>query len=87
MDNALATLTKTDPSATIDRPGWIPSDLAQEWDPDPYAYQTEEELMPAGGLHGHMRNDEGVKRLKSGWTWRVWRVKRLKAGLMKLKPV
>jgi Uma2 family endonuclease len=54
MDNALATLTKTEPSVTIDRPGWIPFDLAQEWDPDPYAYQTEEELMPAGGLHGHI---------------------------------
>ncbi|MDM8517419.1 Uma2 family endonuclease [Desulfobacterales bacterium HSG16] len=35
-----------------DRPGWIPPDIIADWDTDPYAYQTEEELMPAGGLHG-----------------------------------
>ena len=40
--------------APDDRPGWIPSDIAQDWDRDPYAYQTEEELMPAGGLHGEL---------------------------------
>lgn len=38
----------------LDRPGWIPADITENWDPDPYAYQTEEELMPAGGLHGHL---------------------------------
>lgn len=37
-----------------DRPGWIPPDILENWDPDPYAYQTEEELMPAGGLHGQL---------------------------------
>ncbi len=37
---------------TPDRPGWIPPDILCDWDTDPYAYQTEEELMPAGGLHG-----------------------------------
>ena len=31
-----------------DRPGWIPADVGDDWDPDPYAYQTEEEQMPAG---------------------------------------
>lgn len=41
------------PEAT-DRPGWIPPDILYDWDPDPYAYQTEEELMPAGGLHGQI---------------------------------
>ncbi|MDM8522902.1 Uma2 family endonuclease [Desulfococcaceae bacterium HSG8] len=35
-----------------DRPGWIPPDIVRNWDTNPYAYQTEEELMPAGGLHG-----------------------------------
>jgi len=40
--------------APDDRPGWIPSDIAQDWDTDPYAYQTEEELMPAGGMHGEL---------------------------------
>ncbi len=35
-----------------DRPGWIPPDILYDWDTNPYAYQTEEELMPAGGLHG-----------------------------------
>ncbi len=35
-----------------DRPGWIPPEITYDWDTDPYAYQTEEELMPAGGPHG-----------------------------------
>jgi len=37
-----------------DRPGWIPREIKRDWDKDPYAYQTEEELMPAGGLHGEL---------------------------------
>lgn len=37
-----------------DRPGWVPSHLTTHWDPSPYAYQTEEELMPAGGPHGQL---------------------------------
>jgi Uma2 family endonuclease len=36
------------------RPGWIPPHILHGWDPDPYAYQTEEEMMPAGGPHGEM---------------------------------
>lgn len=36
-----------------DRPGWVPAGI-KKWDSDPYAYQTEEELMPAGGLHGQL---------------------------------
>jgi Uma2 family endonuclease len=39
-----------------DRPGWIPSHIVRDWNPSPYAYQTEEELMPAGGLHGQILN-------------------------------
>jgi Uma2 family endonuclease len=35
-----------------DRPGWIPSQIKSNWDTYPYAYQTEEEMMPQGGLHG-----------------------------------
>jgi Uma2 family endonuclease len=38
----------------LDRPGWIPSGIARGWDTNPYAYQTEEELMPGGGLHGQL---------------------------------
>ncbi len=37
-----------------DRPGWIPDHITWDWDTNPYAYQTEEELMPAGGLHGRL---------------------------------
>ncbi|MDM8552975.1 Uma2 family endonuclease [Desulfobacterales bacterium HSG2] len=37
-----------------DRPGWIPADIIYDWDTCPYAYQTEEKLMPAGGLHGQL---------------------------------
>jgi len=37
-----------------DRPGWIPADITDHWDDDPYAYQTEEEAMPAGGLHNFL---------------------------------
>ncbi len=38
--------------AKLERPGWIPSHITENWDTDPFAYQTEKELMPAGGLHG-----------------------------------
>jgi Uma2 family endonuclease len=34
-----------------DRPGWIPEWVGDDWNPHPYAYQTEEELMPAGRFH------------------------------------
>jgi Uma2 family endonuclease len=34
-----------------DRPGWIPEWIGDDWDPNPYAYQTDEELMPAGHYH------------------------------------
>jgi Uma2 family endonuclease len=34
-----------------DRPGWIPEWVGDDWDPHPYAYQTREELMPAGHHH------------------------------------
>lgn len=39
---------------SLDRPGWIPENIGEDWDPDPYAYQTEEERMPAGGPHGQL---------------------------------
>jgi Uma2 family endonuclease len=35
-----------------DRPGWIPEWVGDDWNPHPYAYQTEEQLMPAGRFHG-----------------------------------
>ena len=35
-----------------DRPGWIPEWVGDDWDPHPYAYQNDEELMPAGHAHG-----------------------------------
>jgi len=41
-------------AARADRPGWIPKEIRHNWDTCPYAYQTEEELMPAGGLHGEL---------------------------------
>jgi Uma2 family endonuclease len=37
-----------------DRPGWIPPEIIDNWDTNPYAYQTEEELMPQGGPHGQL---------------------------------
>jgi colicin import membrane protein len=37
-----------------ERPGWIPSEITENWDTDPYAYQTEEEQMPQGGPHGQL---------------------------------
>ena len=40
--------------AQPDRPGWIPKEITHNWDTCPYAYQTEEELMPAGGPHGEL---------------------------------
>ena len=41
-------------TSQLDRPGWIPAEITHNWDTDPYAYQTEEELMPGGGLHGQL---------------------------------
>ncbi len=43
-----------DKESQLDRPDWIPDYITEGWDPSPYAYQTEEEAMPAGGLHGHI---------------------------------
>ncbi|MCP4345905.1 MAG: Uma2 family endonuclease, partial [Desulfobacterales bacterium] len=57
---ALHTLSRNDQihretyTVPADRPGWIPEDIVYGWDTDPYAYQTEEELMPAGGPHGEL---------------------------------
>ncbi len=39
-------------TTSIDRPAWIPPEITPDWDTNPYAYQTEEELRPAGGYHG-----------------------------------
>ncbi len=38
----------------LDRPGWIPDHITANWDPSPYAYQTEQELMPQGKLHNRL---------------------------------
>jgi hypothetical protein len=53
--NTPTTLIPLKPAETtpLDRPGWIPAQM-RYWDPNPYAYQTEEELMAAGGLHGQL---------------------------------
>ncbi len=37
-----------------ERPSWIPVHITENWDTDPFAYQTEKELMPAGGPHGQL---------------------------------
>jgi Uma2 family endonuclease len=47
-------IPRRDTYSDKDRPGWIPPHILRGWDPDPYAYQTEEEMMPAGGPHGNM---------------------------------
>jgi Uma2 family endonuclease len=54
--SSLPTTTTLKPATApaLDRPGWIPAHIRHNWDPNPYAYQTEEELMPAGGLHGQL---------------------------------
>jgi len=43
-----------DDNVPYDRPGWIPPEITKNWDSSPYAYQTEEEQMPGGGLHGRL---------------------------------
>ncbi len=57
-----------------ERPGWIPSHITENWDSCPFAYQTEEELMPAGGLHGQLL----------GYIAEMLRVHLKKQGLMLL---
>ncbi|MEM7533474.1 MAG: hypothetical protein AAF639_14930 [Chloroflexota bacterium] len=39
-------------SIARERPAWIPAHINANWDADPYAYQTEEEMMPGGIVHG-----------------------------------
>ncbi len=53
-DAVLKMLKLADYALPDDRPGWIPPDILYVWDTCPYAYQTEEELMPAGGLHNEI---------------------------------
>ncbi len=48
MSSAGHKLKTLDAETVADRPGWIPAHITHDWDPDPYAYQTEEELMPGG---------------------------------------
>jgi Uma2 family endonuclease len=54
MANVLKETPPLELTTILDRPGWIPAELTETWDNNPYAYQTEEELMPAGGLHGQL---------------------------------
>jgi len=54
MSNAMLKIRLPSETCAEDRPGWIPGEITENWDRDPYAYQTEEELMPAGGLHGYL---------------------------------
>lgn len=51
MINVLEIVGSDVEEETIDRPAWIPSNIVADWDPCPYAYQTEEELMSQGMLH------------------------------------
>jgi Uma2 family endonuclease len=51
MNTAILKVRKT---GVEDRPGWIPPEITENWDTNPYSYQTEEELMPAGGLHAYL---------------------------------
>ncbi|MEM7535243.1 MAG: hypothetical protein AAF639_23910 [Chloroflexota bacterium] len=58
-------------SIALERPAWIPDDITDNWDTDPYAYQTEEESMSAGWVHndslGDMRSDmKGIAK-ERGW--------------------
>jgi Uma2 family endonuclease len=57
MEQVVDRPTAPAPSLILDRPGWIPPHITQNWDANPYAYQTEEELMPAGGPHGQLLSD------------------------------
>ncbi|MCP4349432.1 MAG: Uma2 family endonuclease [Desulfobacterales bacterium] len=50
----MSTALKIQEPEVYDRPAWIPPYITHDWDTDPYAYQTEEELMPAGGPHGKL---------------------------------
>ncbi|MEM7533052.1 MAG: hypothetical protein AAF639_12805 [Chloroflexota bacterium] len=53
-DRQSQTLTPEDrlrQSIARERPAWIPDYITADWDTDPYAYQTEEESMPASILH------------------------------------
>lgn len=43
-----------DDENNLDRPEWIPSHIRKDWDPNPYAYQNEDELMPQGLLHAQL---------------------------------
>ncbi len=54
MNTAMLKIRLPSETGAEDRPGWIPKEITENWDTDTYAYQTEEELMPAGGLHAYL---------------------------------
>ena len=51
MIDVLTTRDQNTSSDEVDRPAWIPFNIVADWNPCPYAYQTEEELMSHGPLH------------------------------------
>jgi len=58
MSNALRIpASETAFSYDNDRPGWIPAHVVDDWDDSPYAYQTEDEMMPSGPMHAQILID------------------------------
>ncbi|MDM8538031.1 Uma2 family endonuclease, partial [Desulfobacterales bacterium HSG17] len=53
MNRTMKTIL-TNNSNFNDRPGWIPPHIIDDWDDSPYAYQTEDDLMPSGSMHGQI---------------------------------
>ena len=38
----------------VDRPGWIPAHIKDDWDTDPYAYMTFDEFPPGSSFHNDL---------------------------------
>lgn len=54
------------------RPAWVPDYVGDDYDRDPYAYQTRRELMPEGADHNEVTSDQIGSALRPYVAARGW---------------
>jgi hypothetical protein len=54
------------------RPAWVPDYVGEDYDRDPYAYQTRRELMPEGADHNEVASDQIGSALRPYVAARGW---------------
>jgi Uma2 family endonuclease len=56
----------------VRRPAWVPEYVGDDYDRDPYAYQTRQELMPEGANHNEVASDQIGSALRPYVAARGW---------------